>query len=109
MNSTEHQQFTPTGNSETAKTKAIPTESEIAETIAILANKINLIEISTNDNFAIREGCAEAVEILGSKKSSYHEISDEIVTNKGWAIAVLAVEYLNGNLDGKIFEELPVK
>ncbi|MCE7065232.1 hypothetical protein [Dyadobacter sp. CY326] len=87
----------------------IPSEREVAEIIAVLHSKIDLIGICSCENFAMLEGCQEAIKILCGKKTSYNDISDDLITDNGWIIAVLAVDYLNGICDGKIFKDLPIR
>jgi len=86
-----------------------PTPDEIEETIDLIYNKLALPQINVAKNDAIREGYYEAIEILTDRKSSYDQISKELKTVQGKAIAVLAVDYLNGECERKALVGVPVE
>lgn len=86
-----------------------PTLDEIEETIAIIDRKLSLPQINVTKNDAVREGYLEAFEILTNRKNSYDQISRELKTIQGKAIAVLAVDYLNGKCERKVLVGVPVE
>ena len=69
-----------------------PTENEVVGTV----DKIKTILQKSEISIEASEGFAEALRILVGKFNSYDEISDSLKSDKSRAIAVLSVDYLNG-------------
>lgn len=76
---------------------------------AIIGRKLSLPQINVAKNDSIREGYLEAFEISTNRKNSYDQISQDLKTTQGKAIAVLAVDYLNGECERRALVGVPVK
>ncbi|WP_138477116.1 hypothetical protein [Dyadobacter bucti] len=85
-----------------------PTKDEIEHTINLIYGKLALPQIHVSSNAAIKEGYEEAIEILTDGKRSYNQISKNLKTDQGKAIAVHAVDYLNGECTRKVLVGIPI-
>ncbi len=90
-------------------TVEVPTESEIEQTIADIEKWLKHPNMKKPVNRAIAEGYMEAGRILIEDVTSYKQISDSLTTVQGRAIAVLAVDYLNGECTKKVLMGVPFK
>lgn len=79
-----------------------PTVKEVMETVALIHDKTLLLDQIFLGQPDIREGYHEAIEILLRNKRSYDQISENVITDRGWIIALIAVDYLNGECDRKV-------
>lgn len=91
---------------ETTATK--PTEAQIRATIAEIQKRLKQPQMEKPINRAIKEGYTESVNILVEGRTSYDGI-DQLSTQQGRAIAVLAVDYNLGEVSSKILLGLPFK
>ena len=73
-----------------------PTPTEVEETIVVLKGILSLAEINLSENADIKEGYEEALRLISGSSTSYDIISPDLVSDKAKAIAVMAVDYLNG-------------
>lgn len=82
MNSSEQREFE----------SVTPAHAEILETVNIIHNKLELLP----GNEAVKEGYVEAIQLLTENKTSYDQISTSLKNHVSRAIAVLAINYVNG-------------
>lgn len=82
MNSSEQREF------ESVR----PANAEIMETVNIIQEKLELL----SGNEVVKEGYVEAIQLLTENKTSYDQISTSIKNHVSRAIAVLAINYING-------------
>ena len=87
----------------------VPTEDQIEETITLIYDKLDKPEMKLLKNAAFKEGYEEAIDILVDDKRNYTDISPTLRTVQGRAIAVLAVDYLNGECTREILIGVPLK
>jgi hypothetical protein len=73
-----------------------PTQHDIEETIALINNKLEFLKTDFSENKNAHVGYAEALRILTESVNSYDHITPSLKTDISRAIAVLAVDYLNG-------------
>jgi hypothetical protein len=78
-------------------TAAGPSTFEIHETIDLIQKKIDSGAISEE----VKAGYEEALNILVHRKRSYKDIDPALKGERGAAIAVLAVDYLAGEVEQK--------
>jgi len=74
----------------------IPTDEEIQDTIAKIEERLNYKPINRYVNAGVKEGYQEAVKILREKRTTYEGLAN-MKTVQGRAIAMLTIDYLNGN------------
>lgn len=86
-----------------------PSEGEIEATIQLINDILELPQIDLLKNTSVKEGYDEAVDILVEDKRSYGQISNALKSVQARAIAVLAVDYLNGECTREILVGVPVK
>ena len=82
-----------------------PTKSEVQETVVILKGILSLTGIDLPENVSIKEGYQEAFRIISLNTASYGDISSDLATDKAKAIAVMAVDYLNGECKREVLTE----
>ena len=90
-----------------APTFSLPTPEQVEETIDLIYKKLEQPEMNHQDNAAIREGYEEAADILFENYRTYAGISSTTV--QGRSIAVMAVDYLNGEVSQKVLVGVPLK
>ena len=81
-------------------TLTLPTPQHVEETISLIYQKLERPEMNHPANAAIREGYEEAADILFENYRTYAGVSS--TTSQGRSIAVMAVDYLNGNVSQKV-------
>lgn len=84
-----------------------PTENQIHQTIQSLKQRLNWSQMERPDNKPVKEGYSEAVNILVEDRRTYEGIG-KLKTQQGRAIAVLAVDYLNGLCTQRSLEGVPL-
>ena len=82
-----------------------PTQNEIQETIDLINKKMESLKIKSLGNENVMAGYAEALRLLNENSSSYDHISASLQSDSSRAIAVLAVDYLNGECSRKVIME----
>ena len=100
---TDFMHITPSENS----SLTLPTPEHVEETIDLIYKKLEQPEMNHQDNAAVREGYEEAADILFENYRTYAGISSTTV--QGRSIAVMAVDYLNGEVSQKVLAGVPVK
>ncbi|CAG5072860.1 hypothetical protein DYBT9623_04400 [Dyadobacter sp. CECT 9623] len=85
-----------------------PTEDEIEETLQKVQDRLERKEMSMPANAAVKEGYEESVDILADDRRTYQGI-DRLHSVQGRAIAVLAVDYLNGECTAEVLLGVPLK
>ncbi|ARK08853.1 hypothetical protein A6C57_00210 [Fibrella sp. ES10-3-2-2] len=85
-----------------------PTEAQISQTIAYIKRRFNHPNMALPINRSVREGYTEAIRILAENVTSYSQI-EELDTVQARAIAVLAVDYLNGECSQHAIINVPLK
>jgi SOS response regulatory protein OraA/RecX len=80
------------------RTAQSPSTFEIHETIDLIQKKIDSGSLSEE----VKEGYEEALNILVHRKRSYKEIDPALNGKRGAAIAVMAVDYLAGEVEQKV-------
>jgi hypothetical protein len=73
-----------------------PTGEDVKETIALLHIKLESREMQFPAHDALRQGYQAAIALLEKNKNSYEDIPPSLETDTSRAIAVLTVDYLNG-------------
>jgi len=73
-----------------------PAQAEIIETISIILKKLEMPVMRTIQNEVVQEGYKEAILLLKENRNSYDSISNSMKSHVSRAIAVLAINYLNG-------------
>lgn len=73
-----------------------PAQAEIIETISIILKKLEMPVMRTIQNEVVQEGYKEAILLLKENRNSYDSISNSTKSHVSRAIAVLAINYLNG-------------
>lgn len=73
----------------------IPSFIEIQRTLTLILRKLDTPAIQLDRNFSQKEGFTEAYRILDENCNSYDRIK-VLETRHARAIAILAVDYLNG-------------
>ena len=87
----------------------LPSEDEIEETLQLINDILERPEIDKPANAAVKEGYDAAAEILAEDWRSYDLVPKRLKTVQGRAIAVLAVDFLNGECTQKVLIGVPVK
>lgn len=89
---------------------SIPNDKEIAETKAILEHKLDHKPINRLDNLGVKEGYLEAINVLDSKIKDYNKTNiNDLKTDQGRAIVMLAIDYLKGECSQKMLCNVPIK
>ncbi|MDB5241432.1 MAG: hypothetical protein JWP57_2057 [Spirosoma sp.] len=90
-----------------------PTEIEIQETIAMLQARLAEPGMSKAVNTRVRHGYNKAVDILAQNQRDYRNGGpsgiEKLQTTQARAIAMLAVDYLNGECEQKVLVNVPIK
>lgn len=87
----------------------LPTEEQIEETISKIYDRLENPAVNKALNAAVKEGYEEAIDILVDDKRTYFQINSGMKTQQGRAIAVLAVDYLNGECSQEVLLGVPIK
>lgn len=82
-----------------------PTEEQIQETIQIIREKLSSADATAKAS--VVEGYSEAVAILAEGRETYDGI-ERLDSIQGRAIAMLAVDYLNGEETQKMLCGVPI-
>lgn len=90
-------------------TLELPTEAEIEQTITDVQQRLKHPDMEKPVNRAIKEGYTEVGRILIEDCIDYKQISGNMATVQGRAIAVLGVDYLNGECTKKVLMGVPFK
>ena len=85
-----------------------PSEEEIENTLQKLQDRLEEKAMPLLANAAVKEGYTESVDILADDRRTYAGI-DNLKTVQGRAIAVLAVDYLNGECTAEALLGVPLK
>lgn len=86
-----------------------PNEDQIEETISKIYDRLENPAVNKAINSAVKEGYEEAIDILVDDKNDYKLINSSLKTVQGRAIAVLAVDYLNGECTKEVLLGVPIK
>ncbi|REA62071.1 hypothetical protein DSL64_10470 [Dyadobacter luteus] len=78
-----------------------PSEEQIEETIQMVARILQHPATSRDENAGIKNGYREAIKILTGNIRSYEEIDLMLEAGQPLSIAVMAVDYLNGECSQK--------
>lgn len=84
------------------KNRYEPTEDEINDTLEKLQARLDNEKLSPQ----VKEGYEEAEDILADDRRTYSGI-DKLTSVQARAIAVLAVDYLNGECEAKVLLRVP--
>jgi hypothetical protein len=79
-------------------TLTAPSTNEINQTVEIIQKKIDSGRLSDQ----VAKGYEEALNILVHGKTSYNDISPTLVGDQARAIALLALDYLQGECSRKV-------
>ena len=85
-----------------------PVEGQIKQTIQDIKKRLAELDINKPVNRAIKEGYQEVINILVEDRRTYEGI-DALRTVQGRAIAVLGVDYLNGECSKEVLVGVPLK
>ncbi|GAB3701341.1 hypothetical protein GCM10027592_29340 [Spirosoma flavus] len=85
-----------------------PTEAQIQQTIRDIGKRLKADQMEKPINRAIKEGYTEVYNVLVEGRTNYDGI-DSLRTVQGRAIAVLAVDYLNGEVEKHVLLGVPFK
>ncbi len=75
-----------------------PSLAEVQRTLTLILRKLASPDLALDRNYSQKEGFEEAFRILEENCTSYHAIK-ELETRHARAIAILAVDYMNGSCD----------
>lgn len=73
-----------------------PGEDQIEETIQIISRKLQHPTTNREENIGIKNGYREAIKILVEGIRSYDQIDVSLEAGQAMSIAIMAVDYLNG-------------
>lgn len=90
-------------------TLELPTEAEIEQTITDVGQRLKHPDMQKPVNRAIKEGYWQVLDILIEDSRGYGQIDSNLTTVQGRAIAVLGVDYLNGECSKKVLMGVPFK
>lgn len=90
------------------ETATKPTEAQIQNTIQVRQKRLADPLMKKPINRRVREGYTEAVNILVEGRETYEGIDDTLDSVQTRAIAVLAVDYINGEAEHKVLVNLPL-
>jgi len=85
-----------------------PAEHQIKDTIQQIKRRLSDPAMNKPANRAVKEGYTETVSILVEGRTTYDRI-DNLTTVQGRAIAVLAVDYLNGDCEMRVLTGVPLR
>jgi hypothetical protein len=85
-----------------------PNEGQIKQTIQVTKQRLMAKPMNEPVNKPIREGYTEVISILVEDRKTYDGI-DKLETQQGRAIAVLGVDYLNGECSQRVLTGVPLK
>lgn len=88
--------------------RLLPTENKIEDTLQKVQDRLEEKAMSLSANAAVKEGYEESVDILADDRRTYAGI-EKLKTTQGRAIAVLAVDYLNGECTAEVLLGVPLK
>lgn len=91
MNSAEQKDYERVG----------PSEDEIEETILMVSRKLQHPTTNREENNGMKSGYREAIKILVGNVRTYGEIDLMLEAGLALSIAVMAVDYLNGECSQK--------
>ncbi len=78
-----------------------PSDEEIEETILLVSRKIQHPTTNRDENSAMKSGYREAIKILVDRVRTYEAIDMMLEAGLAQSIAVMAVDYLNGECSQK--------
>jgi hypothetical protein len=81
--------------------RATPSEDQIEETIQMVARKLQHPITNREENQGLKNGYREAMKILTGNVRSYDKIDLMLEAGLALSIAVMAVDYLNGECSQK--------
>lgn len=87
----------------------LPTEDEIEDTLQKINDILDRPAIKNPVNTSIRQGYTEAAGILADDRRTYAGIAANVPSTQGRAIAVIAVDYLNGGITAEQLLNVPLK
>lgn len=83
---------------------------EIAHVICEIEKRLSDKRVNRYVNAPVKEGCLKAIEILRGRLVGIDKSHiDELKTTQGRAIAVLAIDYLNEEIEEKVLLNVPIK
>lgn len=88
----------------------MPTEHQIKDAVKAIKKQLENPNIDNEKNAGIKEGYTKALEILGTPNLIwiYGQVS-ELKTQQGRAIAILAIDFLNGKCSHKHLCKIPIQ
>ena len=86
-----------------------PSNEEIRETISFISKKLDVPEMGLLENEPFKEGYSAAIKVLTNDIRTYEMLSQNLTTLGGKAIAILAVNYLNGECSQKTLLAFGIK
>jgi len=81
----------------------------IDEAIDALQKKLADPKIKNPENAGVKEGVETALMVLLNRVYSYSGIPGSLTTDQGRAIAVLAVDFLNGKNSKEVLTSIPLR
>lgn len=87
----------------------IPTITEINETVKVIKNRMRPGRIRNGKNDNVLQGYSAAVKILENGLFNPHEDIKKLESIQAKAIALLAVDYLKGEIKRGILTNIPIK
>lgn len=83
---------------------------EIAHVICEIEKRLSDKRVNRYVNAPVKEGYLKAIEILRGRLAGIDKAHiDELKTTQGRAIAVLASDYLNEEIEEKVLLNVPIK
>lgn len=83
---------------------------EIAHVICEIEKRLSDKRVNRYVNAPVKEGYLKAIEILRGRLVGIDKAHiDELKTTQGRAIAVLAIDYLNEEIEEKVLLNVPIK
>lgn len=87
-----------------------PTENEIELTLQAVQDRLEEPGMKLEANESVRLGYEAAVDILADDIRDYKKIpGEDLKTDQSRAVAVLAVDFLNGEVSAEVLLGVPVK
>lgn len=84
-------------------------KKEIDQCIRLIQNRLDNKFMDLPQNSRVKEGYIKAIEILKKKVSNYNSSGIKNLSNiQSRAIAVLAVDYINGECDILVLSSVPI-
>lgn len=90
------------------QTFPIPTDAEVDSAIEQIESRLQIKAIKRIANAPVKEGYTMALTILRNRQKDYAG-TDALKTTQGRAIAMIAVDYLNGRCSQEILCGVPIK